>query len=69
MKKGLWIRQTNRDFFHMRHLKLYMRHGIRNEKIHTNYKLKQSPRLAKYIKYKTEQRSKANTELEKFFTK
>ena len=50
-------------------MKFYIRHGIRIVKIHTVYKFKQSPCLAKYIKYNTEQRSKAKTEFEKHFYK
>ena len=46
-------------------MRFHLRHGIRIAKIHTVYKFKQSPWLAKYIKYNTEQRSKAKTEFEK----
>ena len=61
--------QTNKQryFLHYRDLKFYMRHVIRIVKIHTVYKFKQSPRLAKYIKYNAEQRSRAKTEFEKTF--
>ena len=63
--------QTNKQrcFLHYRDLKFYRRHGIRIVKIHTVYKFKESLWLAKYIKYNTEQRSKANTEFEKHFYK
>ena len=63
--------QTNKQryFLHYRDLKFYTRHGIRSVKIHTVYKFKQSPWLAKYIKYNTEQRSKAKIEFEKLFHK
>ena len=63
--------QTNKQryFLHYRDLKFYQRHGIRIVKVHTVYKFKQSPWLAKYIKYNTEQRSKAKTEFEKHFYK
>ena len=56
--------QTNkqRNYLHYRDLKFYTRDGIRVVKVHTAYKFKQSPWLAKYIKYNTEQRSKAKTE-------
>ena len=58
-----------RYFLHYRDLKFYIRHGVRIVKVHTVYKFKQSPWLAKYIKYNTEQRSKAKTEFEKRFYK
>ena len=50
-------------------MKFYLRHGSRIVKVHTVYKFEQTPWLAKYIKYKTEQRSKAKTEFEKHFFK
>ena len=50
-------------------MKFYIRHGIRNVKVHTVYKFKQSPWLANYIKYNTEQRKEAKTEIEKDFYK
>ena len=63
--------QTNKQryFLHYRDLKFYIRHGIRILKVHTVYKFKQSPWLAKYIEYNTEQRKKAKTEFEKHFYK
>ena len=63
--------QTNKQryFLHYRELKFFIRHGIRILNVHTIYKFKQSPWLAKYIKYNTEQRSKAKTEFEKHFYK
>ena len=63
--------QTNkhRYFLHYRDLKFYIRHGIKILNIHTVYKFKQSPWLAKNIKYNTEQRKKAKTEFEKHFYK
>ena len=63
--------QTNKQryFLHYRDLKFYLRHGIRILNVHTVYKFKQSPWLAKYIKYNTEQRKKAKTEFEKHFYK
>ena len=62
--------QTNKQkYFLHRDLKFYIRHGITFIKVHTVYKFKQSPWLAKYIKYNTEQRSKAKTEFEKHFYK
>ena len=63
--------QTNKQryFVHYRDLKFYIRHGIRFLNVHTVYKFKQSPWLAKYIKCNTEQRSKAKTEFEKLFSK
>ena len=63
--------QTNKQryFLHYRDLKFYIRHGIRILNVYTVYKFKQSPWLAKYIKYNTEQRSKAKTEFEKHFYK
>ena len=59
--------QTNKQryFLHYGDLKFYTRHGIKIVKIHTVYKFNQSPWLAKYTKYNTEQRSKAKTEFEK----
>ena len=63
--------QTNkqRSFSHYRDLKFYIRHGIRIVKVHTVYKFKQSPWLAKYIKCNTEQRKKAKTQFEEHFYK
>ena len=69
--KKLIMDQTNKQryFLHYRDLKFYIRHGIRNVRIHTVYKFKHSPWLAKNIKYNTERRSKAKTEFEKHFYK
>ena len=50
-------------------MKFYIRHGIRILNVHNVYKFKQSPWLATYIKYNTEQRKKAKTEFEKHFYK
>ena len=63
--------QTNKQryFLHYRDLKFYIGHGIRILNVYTVYKFKQSPWLAKYIKYNTEQRKKAKTEFEKHFYK
>ena len=63
--------QTNKQryFLHYRDLKFYIRHEIRNLNVYTVYKFKQSPWLATYIKYNTEQRSKAKTDFEKHFYK
>ena len=63
--------QTNKQryFLHYRDLTFYIRHGIRTLNVHTVYKFKQSSWLAKYNKYKTEQRKKAKTEFEKHFYK
>ena len=58
-----------RYFLLYKDLKIYLRHGIRTVKAHIVYKFKQSPCLAKYIKYNTERRSKARTEFEKHFYK
>ena len=55
----------HRYFLHYRDLNFYIR--ILN--VHTVYKFKQSPWLAKYIKYNTEQRKRAKTEFEKHFYK
>ena len=56
-------------FLHYRELNFYIRHGFRIVKVHTVFKFKQSPWLAKNIKYNTEQRKKAKTEFEKHFYK
>ena len=61
-------RNEQRYFLHYRDLKLFLKHGIKIVKVHTVYKYKQSPCLAKNIKYNREQRSKAKTEFEKIFT-
>ena len=63
--------QTNKQryFLHYRDLKFYITHGIRILNVHTVYEFKQSPWLAKYIKYNTEQRKKAKTEFDKHFYK
>ena len=63
--------QTNkqRNFLNYRDLKFYIRHGIRILNVHTVYKFKQSPWLAKYNKYNTEQRKEAKTEFAKHFYK
>ena len=58
-----------RYFLHYRDLNFYIRHEIRFLNVHTVYKFKQSPWLAKYIKYNTEQRKKSKTEFEKHFYK
>ena len=64
------VDQTNKQscFSQYRDLKFYIRHGIRIVKVHTVYKFKQSPSLAKYIKYNTEQRRKQKPNLENIFT-
>ena len=61
--------QTNKQryFLQYRDLNFYIRHGIRIVKVHTVHKFKQSPWLSRYIKYNTEQRSKAKTEFEEHF--
>ena len=46
--------KKQRYFLHYRDLYCYIRHGIRIVKVHTVHKFKQSPWLAKYIKYNTE---------------
>ena len=63
--------QTNKHgyFLHYRDLKFYIRHGIRILIVHTIYKFKQSPWLAKYIKYNTDQGKKSKTKFEKHFYK
>ena len=62
-------KNKRRYFLHYRNLKFYIRHAIRILNVHTVYKFKQSPWPAKYIKYNTEQRSKAKTEFERPFYK
>ena len=57
-----------RFFSHYRDLKFYIRHGIRIIDVYTVYKFKQSPWLAKVIKNNTEQKKKAKTEFEKYFS-
>ena len=61
--------QTNKQRYiiHYRELKFYIRHGIRIVRVHTVYKFKQSPSLAKYIKYNTEQRKKSKNLIWKIF--
>ena len=63
--------QTDKQgyFLHYRDLKFYIRHCIRIVKVHTVYKIKQSPWLENYIEYNTEQRSKSKTKFEKHFYK
>ena len=61
--------KKQRYFLHYRDLKFYITHGIRILNVHTVYKFKQYPWLAKSINYTTEQRSKAKTEFEKQFYK
>ena len=64
--------QTNKQryFLHYRDINFSIRHGIRILNVHTVYKkIKQSPWLAKYFIYNTEQRKKAKTEFEKHFYK
>ena len=62
--------QTNeqRYFLHYRDLKFYIRHGIKNLNVHTVFKFKKSPWIAKYIKYNTEQRKKQKPNLKNIFT-
>ena len=71
LTEKLIMDQTNKQryFLHYRDIKFYIRHGIRILNVHTVYKFKQSPWIAKYIKYNTEQRKKAKTEFEKHFYK
>ena len=67
--ENLNMDQTNKQryFLHYKDLKFFIGNGIRIVKVHTVYKFKQSPWLAKNIKYNTEQRKKAKTEFEKQF--
>ena len=50
-------------------MKFYIGQGIRIVERHAVYKFKQTPLLAKIIKYNTEQRGKAKTEVQKHFKK
>ena len=63
------LTNKQRYFLLYRDLKFYIRHVIRMVKMHTVCKLKQSPWLAKYIKYETQKSCKAKIEYEKHFYK
>ena len=67
----LTIDKSNKQrcFLYYRDFNVYIGHGIRFVKLLTVYSFKQSPSLAKYIKYNTEQRSKAKTAFVKHFYK
>ena len=52
-----------RHFLQYTDLKFYIRYGIRIVKVHTVHNFKQSPWLAKNIKYNTEQRKKAKNRI------
>ena len=68
--KMIMDQKNKRKYFsHYRELKVYIRHGIIILRKLTAYKFEQSPWLAKYIEYNTEQRSKAKTGSEKHFHK
>ena len=64
----LIMNQTNKQryFLHYRDSNFYIRHGVRILNVHTVNK--QSPWLAKYIKYNTEQIMKQKPKLKNFFT-
>ena len=61
--------QTNKQryFLPYRDLKIYIRHGTILLNVQTVYKVTQSPRLAKNIKYITEQRKKSKNRIRKTF--
>ena len=63
--------QTNKQryFLPYRDFRFFKRHGIIIVKVHTVYNIKQSLWLSRYIKYNTEQTSKAKTEFGKHFYK
>ena len=50
---------------HYRMFKFYTRMGMKKTHIHTIYRFKQSPWLAKYIDHNTQKRTKAKTNFEK----
>ena len=63
------MNQTNKQryFLLYRDLKFCIGNGIKSVHKHTVYKLKQSPWLAKFIEYNTEQGKKQRTEFQKHF--
>ena len=50
---------------HYKMFKFNINQGMKVTKLHTNYKFKQSPWLAKYIDHNTKKRTKAKTNFEK----
>ena len=58
---------TNKQKYmiHYRMFKFYTKMGMKVTHIHTIYRFKQSPWLAKYIDYNTQKRTKAKTNFEK----
>ena len=67
--ENLIMDQTNKQNYllHFRDKKFYKKHGMKVTKVHTVYHFRQSPRLAKYIKYNADRRAKAKTKVETFF--
>ena len=50
-------------------LKLYVRHGMKNDKVHAIFSFKQSMWLEKYINFNTQKRNQAVNDFEKDFYK
>ena len=59
------VTNKSKYMIHYRMFKFYLNQGMKVTKIHTIYKFKQSPWLAKYIDHNTQKRTVAKTNFEK----
>ena len=59
------VTNKSKYMIHYRMFKIYLNQGMKVTKIHTIYRFKQSPWLAKYIDHNTQKRTKAKTNFEK----
>ena len=59
------LTNKQKSMIHYRMFKFYTKKGMKVTHIHTIYRFKQSPQLAKYIDHNTQKRTKAKTNFEK----
>ena len=59
------VTNKSKYMIHYRMFKFYLNQGMKETKIHTIYRFKQSPWLAKYIDHNTQKRTVAKTNFEK----